>query len=430
MLKDFNDRSGGLPHRVEVAVVGAGPIGLMTANLLGLAGVRVAVLERNRGLLGLPRAIAYDAETLRLFAQVGLFGEIAPGLVQDPHVRHVNARNVTLMAADFPRGLYGHSSLGTFYQPDFESALLKGLSRFDNVRVAFEHAVADLTQDGDRRRLEDRRARGRTHAQRRLRRRLRRRHERRPGAARAQARGLDLRRALAGDRCDRQGPQGQGDHLQLRSASSIGPIAGRRRPRPLGIHAIAGRERRRAEERRQRSRSDQAEVGNRRLRSRAQGRLHLPRARRRSLARRAGLPGGRRGASDAAVRRPGHERRHEGRGQSVLEARRGPERRGEGRHSRHLRDRARADRPQDGRGLAPPRVDHHADEPDRRRDARLPLCLPQPVEPVPRLHRAWRRRAAAGHRPQRPHRGGARRAGRPDDAATDRRDGAVASASR
>ncbi len=96
MLKDFNDRSGGLPHRVEVAVVGAGPIGLMTANLLGLAGVRVAVLERNRGLLGLPRAIAYDAETLRLFAQVGLFGEIAPGLVQDPHVRHVNARNVTL----------------------------------------------------------------------------------------------------------------------------------------------------------------------------------------------------------------------------------------------------------------------------------------------------------------------------------------------
>ena len=59
------------------------------------------VLERNAGLLGLPRAIAYDAETLRLFTQVGLFEEIAPGLIQDPHVRHLNARNVTLMAADF-----------------------------------------------------------------------------------------------------------------------------------------------------------------------------------------------------------------------------------------------------------------------------------------------------------------------------------------
>jgi thioredoxin reductase len=32
----------------EVAIVGAGPVGLMTANLLGLAGVRVVVLERNK----------------------------------------------------------------------------------------------------------------------------------------------------------------------------------------------------------------------------------------------------------------------------------------------------------------------------------------------------------------------------------------------
>ena len=45
---------------------------LMLANLLGTAGVDVVVLERNEGLVGLPRAIAYDIETLRLFAQIGL----------------------------------------------------------------------------------------------------------------------------------------------------------------------------------------------------------------------------------------------------------------------------------------------------------------------------------------------------------------------
>ena len=38
-------------------------------------------LKRNAGLLGLPRAIAYDAETLRLFSQVGLFDDIALGLI-------------------------------------------------------------------------------------------------------------------------------------------------------------------------------------------------------------------------------------------------------------------------------------------------------------------------------------------------------------
>ena len=147
MTPKHNSGNGGRPLAVEVAIVGAGPVGLMTANLLGLAGIHVLVLERNAGLLGLPRAIAYDAETLRLFSQVGLFDEISPGLIQDPHVRHLNARNVTLMAADFPPGLYGHSSLGTFYQPDFERVLLKGLARFPSVRVAFEHEATNLIQD-------------------------------------------------------------------------------------------------------------------------------------------------------------------------------------------------------------------------------------------------------------------------------------------
>ena len=123
----------------------------MLANLLGLAGVQVIVLERNHGLLGLPRAIAYDAETLRLFSQIGLYDEISAGLVQNPHVRHLNARGATLMAADFPlRSRYGHSALGTFYQPDFEKALLKGLARFANASALFEHTAIGLNQDAER----------------------------------------------------------------------------------------------------------------------------------------------------------------------------------------------------------------------------------------------------------------------------------------
>ena len=147
MSREMELNSGPLQER-EVAIIGAGPVGLMVANLLGLAGVRVVVFERNKGLLGLPRAIAYDAETLRLFTQVGLFNGIAAGLIQNPHVRHLNARNVTLMAADFPvRSQFGHSALGTFYQPEFEKVLLNGLSRFDNVRTLFDHAVTGFEQD-------------------------------------------------------------------------------------------------------------------------------------------------------------------------------------------------------------------------------------------------------------------------------------------
>jgi 3-(3-hydroxy-phenyl)propionate hydroxylase len=137
-------------REVGVAVVGAGPVGLTVANLLGIAGVQVAVLEANEGLLGLPRAIAYDAETLRLFSQIGLLNDIKPGLIQNPHVRHLNARGRVLMQADLPAcGPYGHSSLGTFYQPEFERVLLRGLARFDNVRVLFGHTVTNLVQGRD-----------------------------------------------------------------------------------------------------------------------------------------------------------------------------------------------------------------------------------------------------------------------------------------
>ena len=119
-----------------MAIIGAGPIGLMLANLLGSAGVHVVVLDRNEGLVGLPRAIAYDAETLRLFAQIGLFEAIADGLIQDPRVVYLNARGAKLMEMNPPRSAYGHSPLGTFYQPSFERALLDGLARFPSTRAA------------------------------------------------------------------------------------------------------------------------------------------------------------------------------------------------------------------------------------------------------------------------------------------------------
>ena len=135
------DANASVPSSCEVAIIGAGPVGLMVANLLGMAGLDVVVLERNDGLVGLPRAIFYDAETLRLFAQIGLFDSIADGLIQDPKVVYLNARGAKLMEINPPRGPFGHSPFGTFFQPSFERALLEGLHRFASARVLFAHEV-------------------------------------------------------------------------------------------------------------------------------------------------------------------------------------------------------------------------------------------------------------------------------------------------
>ncbi len=136
--------------RHAVAVIGTGPVGLMTANLLGAAGVDVVVLEKNPGLIGLPRAIAYDPETLRLFDQIGLLAELETDLVSDPRVVYLNGGGRRLMDMNPPRSRFGYSRIGTFYQPELERVLLEGLKRLPNVSVRFGVEVAALreTEEG------------------------------------------------------------------------------------------------------------------------------------------------------------------------------------------------------------------------------------------------------------------------------------------
>jgi 2-polyprenyl-6-methoxyphenol hydroxylase-like FAD-dependent oxidoreductase len=56
----------------EVAVVGGGPVGLLLANLLGQAGVRVLVLEKREDLPGSSQAIGITPPSLSIVATLGL----------------------------------------------------------------------------------------------------------------------------------------------------------------------------------------------------------------------------------------------------------------------------------------------------------------------------------------------------------------------
>lgn len=80
---------GAPPVRAEVAVVGCGPTGATLANLPGHAGLRVAVLDRERALSDQPRAVHFDGEVMRIFQALGL-AEALPDTYlheRDPHVR-------------------------------------------------------------------------------------------------------------------------------------------------------------------------------------------------------------------------------------------------------------------------------------------------------------------------------------------------------
>jgi 3-(3-hydroxy-phenyl)propionate hydroxylase len=132
-----------------VVIIGAGPVGLMLANLLGRRGINAVVLEKRAGQYTVPRAISYDAETLRLFDTVGLYDAIEPALTLDLPVRYYDARRHCFLKMSRIDRPYGHSSTGSFYQPDIEAALVKGVSNLPSVDLRFGHEVTALAQDDD-----------------------------------------------------------------------------------------------------------------------------------------------------------------------------------------------------------------------------------------------------------------------------------------
>ncbi len=70
------------PAGYEVIIVGAGPVGLTMANLLGLHGIRTLILEKEVLTPDAPRAVSLDDESLRIWQQCDLIEAIMPFVAQ------------------------------------------------------------------------------------------------------------------------------------------------------------------------------------------------------------------------------------------------------------------------------------------------------------------------------------------------------------
>lgn len=136
----------------DVIIAGLGPVGALTANLCGKAGLRTLVLERGQQPYDLPRAIHFDAEAMRIFQSVGLADEIAA--VTRPMGGSVylgcDRRQIRNFRSRDTRALLGWPGSNLFYQPQLEAILRAGLSRYPDVTVRLGHEVLGVhhAQDG------------------------------------------------------------------------------------------------------------------------------------------------------------------------------------------------------------------------------------------------------------------------------------------
>ncbi|TDV27784.1 3-hydroxyphenylpropionate hydroxylase [Paraburkholderia caballeronis] len=133
----------------DVAIIGAGPVGLMIANILGLQGVSVTLVERLDQIIDYPRAIGLDDEALRVFQSVGLADELLPHTTPDHWMRFVTKDGHCFASIEPRTDEFGWPRRNAFLQPVADQVLYEGLKRFPHVQVLFGHAVEGFSQDAD-----------------------------------------------------------------------------------------------------------------------------------------------------------------------------------------------------------------------------------------------------------------------------------------
>jgi 3-(3-hydroxy-phenyl)propionate hydroxylase len=121
----------------DVAIIGAGPTGLTVANLLGQAGVRVILIERNQGTVEAPRAVSIDDESLRTMQAIGVVDAALEDVALDYGSHYFSPAGECFAKVEPTTREYGFPRRSAFAQPRLEATLRKALARFSCVEALF-----------------------------------------------------------------------------------------------------------------------------------------------------------------------------------------------------------------------------------------------------------------------------------------------------
>jgi len=133
---------------VDVVVVGAGPVGLTLANILGQHGVRTMLVERNASTVGEPRAVSIDDEALRTMQYIGLDERVRSRIVPGYGSYYFSARGRCFARVVPDTMEYGFPRRSAFRQPVLEAQLREGLQRFACVDARFSTSVQGVQDEG------------------------------------------------------------------------------------------------------------------------------------------------------------------------------------------------------------------------------------------------------------------------------------------
>ena len=136
----------------DVAIVGAGPAGIVAANLCGQYGLSAIAFDREPDVYDLPRAAGMHDDVQRILSNAGLLDAVLPGTREHLGAEFLDAKGNRLIGIEFPglKTLNGFPPVLAIAQPEIERALRGCLSRFNDVELRVAHEVSSIREESDR----------------------------------------------------------------------------------------------------------------------------------------------------------------------------------------------------------------------------------------------------------------------------------------
>src|SRR6266545_3412685 len=141
---------GSSTHPVPVVIVGAGPVGVTAATLLGQYGVDCLVLDRWDCVYPQPRAVHLDDEIYRVLVRLGIAEQFAAMSRPTGGLQLIDRHHRVLAAFDRAgeNGRHGHPRANMFDQPELEHLMRTNLKDQTTVTLRGNAEVTDVAQDG------------------------------------------------------------------------------------------------------------------------------------------------------------------------------------------------------------------------------------------------------------------------------------------
>ena len=127
----------------DVIIIGFGPTGGTLASLLAKSNLSVLMLEKEKSLYPLPRAVHFDDEIMRVFETIGIKEKFRKYTIINKGTKFVDENNNVLL--DWPRPKQitenGFYPSYRFHQPDLEKILRKNLTFNSNLHLEWRNST-------------------------------------------------------------------------------------------------------------------------------------------------------------------------------------------------------------------------------------------------------------------------------------------------